>query len=158
MIKPYCCCICFFNIRQKPSKTNLQLMSFCYCSAPCKVGEHRCSEGKCISVKKLCDNEAYCHDASDEDEENCRKCWTVGCCRKNYALRKSSRAAWPRGQRVGLAIQLSCVRVPLCPLPRCFHGSPRSNPRPRLEIASWIASDQLGFLTMLCSTVFSRLH
>ncbi|KAL9955609.1 hypothetical protein ACROYT_G036957 [Oculina patagonica] len=41
------------------------------CDVPCKEGEHRCSGGKCISVKKLCDNIQDCDDASDEYEDNC---------------------------------------------------------------------------------------
>ena len=33
----------------------------------------------------------------------------------------------------------------------CFSVAPSSNPRPRLQIANWFASGQLGFLTVLCS-------
>lgn len=86
-----------------------------------------------------------------------------------------------RGQRVGFAIQRSRVRlVSTTLLPRrlrrrlafaltttyvCFTVALSPNPRPRLQIANWFSSGQLGFVAMLCSVriicfsqLFSRPH
>ena len=59
-------------------------------------------------------------------------------------------AAWPSGQRVGLAIQRSRVRVPLWPLAGVVLGRPEFKSSATLVNSQLVASYQLGFLILLC--------
>ena len=59
-------------------------------------------------------------------------------------------AAWPSGQRVGLAIRRSWVRVPLWPLAWFVLGRPEFKFSATLVNSQLVASCQLGFLILLC--------
>ena len=59
-------------------------------------------------------------------------------------------AAWPSGQRVGLAIRRSRVRVPLWPLAGFVLGRPEFKFSATLVNSQLVAFCQLGFLILLC--------
>ena len=59
-------------------------------------------------------------------------------------------AAWPSGQRVGLAIRQSRVRVPLWPLAGFVLGRPEFKFSATLVNSQLVAFCQLGFLILLC--------
>ena len=59
-------------------------------------------------------------------------------------------AAWPSGQRVGLAIRRSQVRVPLWPLAGFVLGRPEFKFSATLVNSQLVAFCQLGFLILLC--------
>ena len=59
-------------------------------------------------------------------------------------------AAWPSGQRVGLAIPRSRVRVTLWPLAGFVIGCPVLKASATLVNSQLGASCQLGFLILLC--------
>ena len=59
-------------------------------------------------------------------------------------------AAWPSGQRVGLAIQRSRVRFPLWPLAGFVLGRPEFKFSAMLVNSQLVAFCQLGFLILLC--------
>ena len=59
-------------------------------------------------------------------------------------------AAWPSGQRVGLAIRRSRVRVPLWPLAGFVLGHPEFKFSATLVNSQLVAFCQLGFLILLC--------
>ena len=59
-------------------------------------------------------------------------------------------AAWPSGQRVGLAIRRSRVRVPLWPLAGSVLGRPEFKFSAMLVNSQLVAFCQLGFLILLC--------
>ena len=59
-------------------------------------------------------------------------------------------AAWPSGQRVGLAIRRSRVRVPLWPLAGFVLGRPEFKFSAMLANSKLVAFCQLGFLILLC--------
>ena len=59
-------------------------------------------------------------------------------------------AAWPSGQRVGLAIRRSRVRVPLWPLAVFVLGRPEFKFSATLVNSQLVAFCQLGFLILLC--------
>ena len=81
-------------------------------------------------------------------------------CHKVYAIVISARyltqllkdreAAWPSGQRVGLAIQRSPVRVLLWPLAGFVLGRPEFKFSATLVNSQLVAFCQLGFLILLC--------
>ena len=85
---------------------------------------------------------------------------TVLECHKVYAIVISARyltqllkdreAAWPSGQRVGLAIQRSRVRVLLWPLAGFVLGHPEFKFSATLVNSQLVAFCQLGFLILLC--------
>ena len=58
--------------------------------------------------------------------------------------------AWPSGQRVGLAIRRSRVRVPLWPLAGFVLGRPEFKFSATLVNSQLVVSCQLGFLILLC--------
>ena len=58
--------------------------------------------------------------------------------------------AWPSGQRVGLAIGRSRVRVPLWPLAGFVLGRPEFKFSATLVNSQQVAFCQLGFLILLC--------
>ena len=60
-------------------------------------------------------------------------------------------AAGPSGQRVGLAIRRSRVRLPLWPLAGFVLGCPELKSSATLVNSQLVASYQLGFLILLCS-------
>ena len=57
---------------------------------------------------------------------------------------------WPSGQRVGLAIRRSRVRVPLWPLAGFVLGRPKFKFSATLVNSQLVAFCQLGFLILLC--------
>ena len=59
-------------------------------------------------------------------------------------------AAWPSGQRVGLAIRRSRVRVPLWPLAGFVLGRPEFKFSATFVNSQLVAFCQLGFLILLC--------
>ena len=60
-----------------------------------------------------------------------------------------SQAAWPSGQRVGLAIRQSRARVPLSPLASFVLGRPKFKSSATLvNHGQLVASCQLGFLIL----------
>ena len=59
-------------------------------------------------------------------------------------------AAWPSGQRVGLAIRRSRVRVLLWPLVGFVLGRPEFKFSATLVNSQLVAFCQLGFLILLC--------
>ena len=59
-------------------------------------------------------------------------------------------AAWPSGQRVGLAIRRSRVRVLLWPLAGFVLGRPEFKFSAMLVNSQLVAFCQLGFLILLC--------
>ena len=59
-------------------------------------------------------------------------------------------AAWPSGQRVGLAIRRSRVRVPLWPLAGFVLGRPEFKFSATLVNSQLVAFCPLGFLILLC--------
>ena len=59
-------------------------------------------------------------------------------------------AAWPSGQRVGLAIRPSRVRVPLWPLAGFMLCRPEFKFSATLVNSQLVAFCQLGFLILLC--------
>ena len=59
-------------------------------------------------------------------------------------------AAWPSGQRIGLAIRRSRVRVPLWPLAGFVLGRPEFKFSATLVNSQLVAFCQLGFLILLC--------
>ena len=76
---------------------------------------------------------------------------------QSYILRKMSQikkiqlsveAAWPSGQRVGLAIRRSRVRVPLWPLAGFVLGRPEFKFSAMLVNSQLVAFCQLGFLIL----------
>ena len=62
----------------------------------------------------------------------------------------TAEAAWPSGQRVGLAIRRSRVRVPLWPLAGFALGRPEFKFSATLVNSQLVAFCQLGFLILLC--------
>ena len=64
-------------------------------------------------------------------------------------------AAWPRGQRVGLAIRRSRVRVPLWPLAGFVLGRPEIKSSATPVNSQIVAPCQLGVLS--CYVVFELL-
>ena len=80
---------------------------------------------------------------------------TFGCppkhANRRKAIRKASldlsvrEAAWPSGQRVGLAIRRSRVQVPLWPLAGFVFGRPEFKSSAMLVNSQLVASCQLGF-------------
>ena len=69
---------------------------------------------------------------------------------ESISLLLSKEAAWPSGQRVGLAIRRSRVRVPLWPLAGFVLGRPEFRSSATLVNSQPVASCQLGFLILLC--------
>ena len=67
-----------------------------------------------------------------------------------YFVCKFKEAAWPSGQRVGLAIRQSRVRVPLWPLAGFVLGRPEFKFSATLVNSQLVAFCQLGFLILLC--------
>ena len=65
-------------------------------------------------------------------------------------LEFAQEAAWPSGQRVGLAIRRSRVRVPLWPLAGFVLGRPEFKFSATLVNSQLVAFCQLGFLILLC--------
>ena len=72
----------------------------------------------------------------DADEKGYAQEWRIKvkdeCITSRRNVWKLRRQPWPSGQRVGLAIRRSRVRVPLCHLLDLYSVVPSSNPRPRL--------------------------
>ena len=62
----------------------------------------------------------------------------------------TTESAWPSGQRVGLAIRRSRVRLPLWPLAGFVLGRPEFKFSATLVNSQLVASCQLGFLILLC--------
>ena len=69
--------------------------------------------------------------------------------------RQINEAAWPSGQRVGLAIRRSRVRVLFQPLAGFVLGRPEIKSSATPVNSQIVASCQLGFLS--CSVVFELL-
>ena len=67
---------------------------------------------------------------------------------------QKAEAAWPSGQRVGLAIRRSRVRVLLWPLAGYVHGSPEFKSSATLVNSELVPPYQLGFLILLRSISF----
>ena len=65
-------------------------------------------------------------------------------------ITKLVEAAWPSGQRVGLAIRRSRVRVLLWPLAGFVLGRPEFKFSAMLVNSQLVAFCQLGFLILLC--------
>ena len=66
-----------------------------------------------------------------------------------YCWGKWDRRTWPSGQRVGLAIRRSRVRVPLWPLAGFVLGRPEFKFSATLVYSQLVAFCQLGFLIQL---------
>ena len=65
-------------------------------------------------------------------------------------MRQRGRLTWPSGQRVGLAIRRSRVRVPLWSLAGFVLGRPEFKFSATLLNSQLVAFCQLGFLILLC--------
>ena len=63
---------------------------------------------------------------------------------------QNNETAWLSGQRVGLAIRWSRVRVPLWPLAGFVLGCPELKSSASLANSQLVASCQLGLLILLC--------
>ena len=75
------------------------------------------------------------------------------------AERIGMEGAWPSGQRVGLAIRWSLVRVPLWPLAGFVLGRPEFKSSATLVNSQLVASYQLGFLNCyVASDLFVSKH
>ena len=68
----------------------------------------------------------------------------------HYLNSRNKEAVWPSGQRVGLAIRWSRVRVPLWPFAGFVLGRPEFKSLATLANNQPVASCQLGFLILLC--------
>ena len=62
------------------------------------------------------------------------------------AYEEYEEAAWPSGQRVGLAIQRSLVRVPLWPLARFVYGTPEFKSSATLVNSQLVCLRPVGIL------------
>ena len=69
---------------------------------------------------------------------------------KPVGRQRGREAAWPCGQRVGLAIRRSRVRVPLWPFAGFVLGRPEFKFSTTLVNSQLVAFCQLGFLILLC--------
>ena len=69
---------------------------------------------------------------------------------ESISLLLSKEAAWPSGQRVGLAIRRSRVRVPLWPLAGFVLGRPEFRSSATLVNSQPVAFCHLEFLILLC--------
>ena len=68
----------------------------------------------------------------------------------HYLNKRNKEAVWPSGQRVGLAIRRSRVRVPLWPFAGFVLGRSEFKSTATLVNSQPVASLQLGFLILLC--------
>ena len=73
-----------------------------------------------------------------------------GICGTRITGKLQVEAAWPSGQRVGLAIRRSRVRVPLWPLAGFVLCRPEFKFSATLVNSQLVAFCQLGFLILLC--------
>ena len=76
--------------------------------------------------------------------------WCIARCQSCWLWMFTWRAGWPSGQRVGLAIRRSQVRVPLWPLAGFVLGRPEFKFSATLVNSQLVAFCQLGFLILLC--------
>ena len=68
----------------------------------------------------------------------------------NFSSQSPHLNAWPSGQRIGLAIRRSRVRVPLWPLAGFVLGRPEFKFSAMIVNSQLVAFCQLGFLILLC--------